>query len=152
MGGPCGGQAEKACRLSGASLGSKNLFNKFTALLLSFRCAFSDMRRLLEPCWWILFLKITSSVLHYVVCFPGECGPPTGRVSSPRAGYAELSPGAELGRQSRDRGEGEGGSGYRGGKTDLLHWLRQCSRRLVVGEGRSSGGLCRRIGGLCDLL
>ncbi|XP_516564.3 receptor-type tyrosine-protein phosphatase gamma isoform X1 [Pan troglodytes] len=28
------------------------------------------MRRLLEPCWWILFLKITSSVLHYVVCFP----------------------------------------------------------------------------------
>ncbi|XP_021099730.1 receptor-type tyrosine-protein phosphatase gamma, partial [Heterocephalus glaber] len=36
----------------------------------SFRCAFSDMRRLLEPCWWILFLKISSSVLHYVVCFP----------------------------------------------------------------------------------
>uniref|UniRef100_A0A8D0R4C9 Secreted protein n=1 Tax=Sus scrofa TaxID=9823 RepID=A0A8D0R4C9_PIG len=34
------------------------------------------MRRLLEPCWWILFLKITSSVLHYVVCFPGECRPP----------------------------------------------------------------------------
>ncbi|XP_063517963.1 receptor-type tyrosine-protein phosphatase gamma isoform X4 [Pongo pygmaeus] len=28
------------------------------------------MRRLLEPCWWILFVKITSSVLHYVVCFP----------------------------------------------------------------------------------
>lgn len=28
------------------------------------------MRRLLEPCWWILFLKITTSVLHYVVCFP----------------------------------------------------------------------------------
>ncbi|XP_039766347.1 receptor-type tyrosine-protein phosphatase gamma [Ornithorhynchus anatinus] len=28
------------------------------------------MRRLLEPCWWIFFLKITSSVLHYVVCFP----------------------------------------------------------------------------------
>nr|XP_004661322.1 receptor-type tyrosine-protein phosphatase gamma isoform X1 [Jaculus jaculus] len=28
------------------------------------------MRRLLEPCWWILFLKITSSVLHYVVSFP----------------------------------------------------------------------------------
>nr|KAF6335662.1 hypothetical protein mPipKuh1_014365 [Pipistrellus kuhlii] len=28
------------------------------------------MRRLLEPCWWILFLKITSSALHYVVCFP----------------------------------------------------------------------------------
>eukprot|EP00070_Physeter_catodon_P027540 XP_028334434.1 receptor-type tyrosine-protein phosphatase gamma isoform X5 [Physeter catodon] len=37
------------------------------------------MRRLLEPCWWILFLKITSSVLHYVVCFPvlteGYMGP-----------------------------------------------------------------------------
>ncbi|XP_068940302.1 receptor-type tyrosine-protein phosphatase gamma isoform X2 [Petaurus breviceps papuanus] len=28
------------------------------------------MRRLLEPCWWIFFLKIASSVLHYVVCFP----------------------------------------------------------------------------------
>lgn len=70
MGGPSGGRTEKTSRLSGASLGSKNLFNKFTPLLFSFRCAFSDMRRLLEPCWWILFLKITSSVLHYVVCFP----------------------------------------------------------------------------------
>ncbi|XP_030425704.1 receptor-type tyrosine-protein phosphatase gamma isoform X2 [Gopherus evgoodei] len=28
------------------------------------------MRRLLQPCWWIFFLKITSSVLQYVVCFP----------------------------------------------------------------------------------
>ncbi|XP_065605503.1 receptor-type tyrosine-protein phosphatase gamma [Cyrtonyx montezumae] len=28
------------------------------------------MRRLLQPCWWIFFLKITSSVLHDVVCFP----------------------------------------------------------------------------------
>ncbi|XP_070216011.1 receptor-type tyrosine-protein phosphatase gamma isoform X1 [Bos mutus] len=33
------------------------------------------MRRLLEPCWWILFLKITSSVLHYVVCFPVSLAP-----------------------------------------------------------------------------
>lgn len=37
-----------------------------------FRCAALDMRRLLQPCWWIFFLKITSSVLHDVVCFPGE--------------------------------------------------------------------------------
>lgn len=29
-GSPCGGRAVKASRLSGASLGSKNLFNKFT--------------------------------------------------------------------------------------------------------------------------
>ncbi|XP_074862301.1 receptor-type tyrosine-protein phosphatase gamma isoform X3 [Carettochelys insculpta] len=28
------------------------------------------MRRLLQPCWWIFFLKVSSSVLHYVVCFP----------------------------------------------------------------------------------
>ncbi|XP_075430897.1 receptor-type tyrosine-protein phosphatase gamma isoform X2 [Ascaphus truei] len=28
------------------------------------------MRRLLEPCWWIFFLKITASVLHYVLCYP----------------------------------------------------------------------------------
>ncbi|XP_073207070.1 receptor-type tyrosine-protein phosphatase gamma isoform X5 [Lepidochelys kempii] len=28
------------------------------------------MRRLLQPCWWIFFLKIASAVLHYVVCFP----------------------------------------------------------------------------------
>uniref|UniRef100_A0A8C2TZB0 Receptor-type tyrosine-protein phosphatase gamma n=1 Tax=Coturnix japonica TaxID=93934 RepID=A0A8C2TZB0_COTJA len=28
------------------------------------------MRRLLQPCWWIFFLKITSSVLHDVLCFP----------------------------------------------------------------------------------
>ncbi|XP_039402312.1 receptor-type tyrosine-protein phosphatase gamma isoform X3 [Mauremys reevesii] len=28
------------------------------------------MRRLLQPCWWIFFLKVTSSVLQYVVCFP----------------------------------------------------------------------------------
>ncbi|XP_032637725.1 receptor-type tyrosine-protein phosphatase gamma [Chelonoidis abingdonii] len=28
------------------------------------------MRRLLQPCWWIFFLKISSSVLQYVVCFP----------------------------------------------------------------------------------
>ncbi|KAM9374798.1 receptor-type tyrosine-protein phosphatase gamma [Phaethornis superciliosus] len=28
------------------------------------------MRRLLQPCWWIFFLKITSSVLHDVVCLP----------------------------------------------------------------------------------
>uniref|UniRef100_A0A8D2LGJ4 Receptor-type tyrosine-protein phosphatase gamma n=1 Tax=Varanus komodoensis TaxID=61221 RepID=A0A8D2LGJ4_VARKO len=28
------------------------------------------MRRLLQPCCWIFFLKITISVLHYVVCFP----------------------------------------------------------------------------------
>ncbi|XP_043406649.1 receptor-type tyrosine-protein phosphatase gamma isoform X7 [Chelonia mydas] len=28
------------------------------------------MRRLLQPCWWIFFLKIASAVLQYVVCFP----------------------------------------------------------------------------------
>ncbi|XP_073448254.1 receptor-type tyrosine-protein phosphatase gamma isoform X3 [Aquarana catesbeiana] len=28
------------------------------------------MRRLLQPCWWILFLKISTSVLHYVLCYP----------------------------------------------------------------------------------
>lgn len=28
----------------------------------------------------------------------------------------------------------------------MLHWLRQWSRRLIVGEGRSSGGLGRRTG------
>uniref|UniRef100_A0A8D0DVC0 Secreted protein n=1 Tax=Salvator merianae TaxID=96440 RepID=A0A8D0DVC0_SALMN len=28
------------------------------------------MRRLLQPCCWIFFLKIATSVLHYVVCFP----------------------------------------------------------------------------------
>ncbi|XP_069592727.1 receptor-type tyrosine-protein phosphatase gamma isoform X2 [Ranitomeya imitator] len=28
------------------------------------------MRRLLQPCWWILFLKISTSVLHYVLCSP----------------------------------------------------------------------------------
>ncbi|XP_062829854.1 receptor-type tyrosine-protein phosphatase gamma isoform X3 [Anolis carolinensis] len=28
------------------------------------------MRRLLQPCCWIFFFKITVSVLHYVVCFP----------------------------------------------------------------------------------
>ncbi|XP_073425909.1 receptor-type tyrosine-protein phosphatase gamma isoform X2 [Dendrobates tinctorius] len=27
------------------------------------------MRRLLQPCWWILFLKISTSVLHYVLCY-----------------------------------------------------------------------------------
>lgn len=70
-----------------------------------------------------------------------------GRGSGPRArGMRSCRRGAELGRQSRDRGEGEGGPGCRGGKRVLLHWLRQCSRRLVVGEGRSSGGLGRRIG------
>ncbi|XP_078517648.1 receptor-type tyrosine-protein phosphatase gamma isoform X6 [Lissotriton helveticus] len=30
------------------------------------------MRRLLEPCWWIFFLKITTSVIHYVLCFPAS--------------------------------------------------------------------------------
>ncbi|XP_069499852.1 receptor-type tyrosine-protein phosphatase gamma isoform X2 [Ambystoma mexicanum] len=30
------------------------------------------MRRLLEPCWWIFFLKITTSVMHYVLCFPAS--------------------------------------------------------------------------------
>lgn len=70
-----------------------------------------------------------------------------GRSSGPRArGMRSCRRGAELGRQSRDRGEGEGGPGCRGGKRDLLHWLRQWSRRLIVGEGRSSGGLGRRIG------
>ncbi|KAM8931071.1 receptor-type tyrosine-protein phosphatase gamma isoform 2-T2 [Pelodytes ibericus] len=37
------------------------------------------MRRLLQPCWWILFLKITVPVLHYVLCYPayteGSVGP-----------------------------------------------------------------------------
>ncbi|XP_063282930.1 receptor-type tyrosine-protein phosphatase gamma isoform X2 [Pelobates fuscus] len=37
------------------------------------------MRRLLQPCWWILFLKITTPVLHYVLCYPayteGNIGP-----------------------------------------------------------------------------
>ncbi|XP_066470027.1 receptor-type tyrosine-protein phosphatase gamma isoform X2 [Tiliqua scincoides] len=28
------------------------------------------MRRLLQPCCWIFFLKVAVSVLHYVVCFP----------------------------------------------------------------------------------
>ncbi|CAH2313006.1 receptor-type tyrosine- phosphatase gamma isoform X2 [Pelobates cultripes] len=28
------------------------------------------MRRLLQPCWWILFLKITTPMLHYVLCYP----------------------------------------------------------------------------------
>ncbi|XP_067397626.1 receptor-type tyrosine-protein phosphatase gamma isoform X3 [Emydura macquarii macquarii] len=28
------------------------------------------MRRLLQPCWWILFLKVTGSALHYVLCLP----------------------------------------------------------------------------------
>ncbi|KAM4720990.1 receptor-type tyrosine-protein phosphatase gamma isoform 2-T2 [Rhinophrynus dorsalis] len=28
------------------------------------------MRRMLQPCWWILFLKITTSVLHNVLCYP----------------------------------------------------------------------------------
>ncbi|XP_043374103.1 receptor-type tyrosine-protein phosphatase gamma isoform X6 [Dermochelys coriacea] len=28
------------------------------------------MRRLLQPCWWIFFVKIASAVLQYVVCFP----------------------------------------------------------------------------------
>lgn len=42
MGSLCGGErAEKAFRFSGASLGSKNLFNKFTPLLFSFSmCVF----------------------------------------------------------------------------------------------------------------
>uniref|UniRef100_A0A8C5Q7Z3 Receptor-type tyrosine-protein phosphatase gamma n=1 Tax=Leptobrachium leishanense TaxID=445787 RepID=A0A8C5Q7Z3_9ANUR len=37
------------------------------------------MRRLLQPCWWILFLKITTPVLHYVLWYPayteGNIGP-----------------------------------------------------------------------------
>ncbi|XP_075177182.1 receptor-type tyrosine-protein phosphatase gamma [Anomaloglossus baeobatrachus] len=28
------------------------------------------MRRLLQPCWWIVLLKISTSVLHYVLCYP----------------------------------------------------------------------------------
>lgn len=50
--------------------------------------------------------------------------------------------GASLGTAERVKG----GPGYRGGKRALLHWLRQCSRRLMVREGRSSGGLEGRIG------
>uniref|UniRef100_A0A452Q9R8 Secreted protein n=1 Tax=Ursus americanus TaxID=9643 RepID=A0A452Q9R8_URSAM len=57
------------------------------------------MRRLLEPCWWILFLKITSSVLHYVVCFPGECRPLRGPGPGRRArGMRSCRRGTELGR------------------------------------------------------
>ncbi|KAM4651355.1 receptor-type tyrosine-protein phosphatase gamma isoform 1-T1 [Discoglossus pictus] len=37
------------------------------------------MRRFLEPCWWIFFLKISTPVLHYVLCYPayteGNVGP-----------------------------------------------------------------------------
>uniref|UniRef100_A0A0G2K561 protein-tyrosine-phosphatase n=1 Tax=Rattus norvegicus TaxID=10116 RepID=A0A0G2K561_RAT len=50
------------------------------------------MRRLLEPCWWILFLKITSSVLHYVVCFPGAYGPEHWVTSSVSCGGSHQSP------------------------------------------------------------
>ncbi|KAM4802758.1 receptor-type tyrosine-protein phosphatase gamma-like [Urocitellus parryii] len=50
------------------------------------------MRRLLEPCWWILFLKITSSVLHYVVCFPGAYGPEHWVTSSVSCGGRHQSP------------------------------------------------------------
>nr|XP_033781665.1 receptor-type tyrosine-protein phosphatase gamma isoform X3 [Geotrypetes seraphini] len=28
------------------------------------------MRRLLEPCWWIVFSKLAALALHYVLCFP----------------------------------------------------------------------------------
>lgn len=68
------------------------------------------MRRLLEPCWWILFLKITSSVLHYVVCFPGECWPPRGRGPGRRArGMWSCRRGAELGARPGDLERVEGG-------------------------------------------
>ncbi|XP_053326181.1 receptor-type tyrosine-protein phosphatase gamma isoform X2 [Spea bombifrons] len=37
------------------------------------------MRRLLQPCWWIVFLKVSAPVLHYVLCYPayteGTVGP-----------------------------------------------------------------------------
>lgn len=69
------------------------------------------MRRLLEPCWWILFLKITSSVLHYVVCFPGECRPPRGRaaLASARGGCGVVAGARSSDAGPRDPGEGGGG-------------------------------------------
>lgn len=78
---PWGGFSARKPELHSTSLNPPNHLPPTTTPLLLllllllnpvFRCAFSDMRRLLEPCWWILFLKITSAVLHYVVCFPGE--------------------------------------------------------------------------------
>ncbi|XP_056357213.1 receptor-type tyrosine-protein phosphatase gamma [Oenanthe melanoleuca] len=44
------------------------------------------MRRLLQPCWWIFFLKITSSVLHDVVCFPALPGGYVGALQEARHG------------------------------------------------------------------
>lgn len=75
------------------------------------------MRRLLEPCWWILFLKITSSVLHYVVCFPGECQLPRGRGPGRRAqGMRSCCRGTELGGPSRRPWRGWRGAGHPGGR------------------------------------
>lgn len=64
------GEQAKSRGLAEAHTEARTYSTSLPPLPSSFRCAFSDMRRLLEPCWWILFLKITSSVLHYVVCFP----------------------------------------------------------------------------------
>ncbi|XP_074862303.1 receptor-type tyrosine-protein phosphatase gamma isoform X5 [Carettochelys insculpta] len=50
------------------------------------------MRRLLQPCWWIFFLKVSSSVLHYVVCFPGTYGPEHWVTSSVACGGTHQSP------------------------------------------------------------
>lgn len=71
------------------------------------------MRRLLQPCCWIFFLKITISVLHYVVCFPGEWkargmwdgggGEGRGRRGSPGTSAQPSRPGSFLGRVG-DRG------------------------------------------------
>ena len=120
------GRAGEEPRLGG-SHGGKNLFNKFTTPLpSSFRCAFSDMRRLLEPCWWILFLKITSSVLHYVVCFPGECRPPRdAALAGARGGYGVIPGARSSGTRPRDPGESGGGSGAHEGERDTLHWRWQ---------------------------
>lgn len=116
------------------------------------------MRRLLEPCWWILFLKITSSVLHYVVCFPGECRPPRGRGPGRRArGMRSCRGGMELGRRSRGpRRQWRVGGGRPGRREGISSACPNGVGRRVVAEGgrrgwpgkgdRGSRGVCSRSG------
>lgn len=109
------------------------------------RCAFSDMRRLLEPCWWILFLKITSSVLHYVVCFPGECWPPRGRGPDRRArGCGVVAWARSLSACPGDPERVEGGR---------APWEERGSALLVLTafrEGSDWGGWKKGLGGEGD--
>lgn len=79
-----------------------------------------------------MFLKITSSVLHYVVCFPGECRPPEDAAPARARGICGVVAGARsVGARPRDPSEGGGGraSGGRGFAPLALAVFREAGGR-----------------------